>query len=421
MRTLDKKNVVIYSLPAFAFAGLGLTFYTYLPKYFSDEVGISGYVLGIIILLTRIFDAVIDPWIGKKSDSTKSNLGRRKFWIILGIIPLCIMTLILTHLSQFQFGNPEIFLFLYSVLFFFAFSLVSVPYESLGPELSDDYHGKTKIFTTRTMFFTLGTIVAGTLPIIIGGDADTKSISILGLIWAFFLLATTLPMIFLLKEPQQILNEAKTSITLSVFKNKKFVSLITAQAISGFGAALPAQLILFYGARVIGEDVASTALGIYLTLGLLFTPLWNSISRKLGKAEGWILALSINTGVFIGVFFLGQGDGNLFLILSAVSAIGLGGTLSLPYSIQADIVEDDFAYSGRRREGEFLGIWSITNKLSAALGAGIAFPVLQYFGYVSYGPLQFSTLFALSFLYAGVTCFANILSIFWILRLREKI
>jgi len=421
MRTLENKDVVIYSLPAFAFAGLGLTFYTYLPKYFSDEVGISGYVLGIIILTTRIFDAVIDPWIGKKSDTSQSKLGRRKIWILLGIIPLCLMTLVLTNLSRLHFGNSEILLFLYSVLFFFSFSMVSIPYESLGPELSDDHHGKTKIFTTRTMFFTLGTIVAGTLPILIGGDADTKSISLLGFIWSFFLLVTTLPMVFLLKEPHQTHTKEKSKITLSVFKNKKFVSLITAQAISGFGAALPAQLILFYGARVIGEDVASTALGIYLTLGLLFTPLWNSISRKLGKAPAWILALSINTGVFIGVFFLGQGDGNLFLILSAVSAIGLGGTLSLPYSIQADIVEDDFLHSGRRREGEFLGIWSITNKLSAALGAGIAFPVLQYFGYVSYGPLEVTAIFALSFLYAGVTCFANLLSIFWILRLREKI
>ena len=65
----------------------------------------------------------------------------------------------------------------------------------------------------------------------------------------------------------------------------------------------------------------------------------------------------------MGVFFLGPGDANLYGILVFVSGIGIGATLSLPSAIQADVIDYDELLTGQRREGQYVGLWSIAKKI----------------------------------------------------------
>ncbi|NIR14877.1 MAG: MFS transporter, partial [Desulfobacterales bacterium] len=64
-----------------------------------------------------------------------------------------------------------------------------------------------------------------------------------------------------------------------------------------------------------------------------------------------------------------------------ISGIGLGATLAIPSAMQADVIDYDELLSGARREGHYIGLWSITKKLAAALGVGIALPILGNVGY----------------------------------------
>ena len=65
----------------------------------------------------------------------------------------------------------------------------------------------------------------------------------------------------------------------------------------------------------------------------------------------------INTGAFMGVFFLGPGDAHLYGVLVFFSGIGLGATLAIPSAMQADVIDYDELLSGQRREGQYIGIW----------------------------------------------------------------
>jgi GPH family glycoside/pentoside/hexuronide:cation symporter len=67
-----------YGLPAFALAVVGIPVYVYIPKFYSDVVGIDIAVMGFILLAVRVFDAVSDPLIGVLSDHTRSRFGRRQ-------------------------------------------------------------------------------------------------------------------------------------------------------------------------------------------------------------------------------------------------------------------------------------------------------------------------------------------------------
>jgi Na+/melibiose symporter-like transporter len=57
---------------------------TYVPPLYASAFGFSLGTVGLIFLLARLWDAVIDPAIGLLSDRTRSRWGRRRPWIAAG-------------------------------------------------------------------------------------------------------------------------------------------------------------------------------------------------------------------------------------------------------------------------------------------------------------------------------------------------
>ena len=74
--------------PAFALALVGIPIYVYIPKFYTDVVGIQVGILGMLLLGVRVFDAVTDPVIGVVSDRTRTRYGRRRPYMALGSIVL---------------------------------------------------------------------------------------------------------------------------------------------------------------------------------------------------------------------------------------------------------------------------------------------------------------------------------------------
>ena len=150
---------------------------------------------------------------------------------------------------------------------------------------------------------------------------------------------------------------------------------------------------------------------IYFVTGVLFLPGWVGVSKKLGKKWTWIVSMGVNTGAFVGVFFLGPGDVWVYGILVFLSGIGLGATLAIPSAMQADVIDYDELLSGERREGHYIGLWSITKKLAAALGVGVALSILGSVGYTPNVEQSEEVLLTLRLLYALVPSVCNIVAL----------
>lgn len=414
------KLYLSYGLLSLPLALIGITFFVYLPKFYSDVVGLELAVISNIILLSRVWDALIDPVMGFVSDQTRSRFGRRQFWIALGLLPLAISFYFIVH-PEFAGSSMSMSAWYlgWTLLFFLFWTLVSVPYESLGPELSFQYDERTKLFTYREGFLVFGTLLSGVFPVALETFFPELSfqqrLSILSVVYSGILLFAGGLCFFQVQERKwSSKNISTTGIfrgALDVIKNKPFFVLLAAYTISALGGALPATLILFYVEHVLGSDQGSFFLVLYFFVGLLFLPIWVKLAARYEKKSVWLLSMAINTGAFAGVYFLGQGDLVLYGVLVAFSAIGYGATLAIPPSMQADVIDYDELRHGSRREGQHVGFWSISKKLSAALGAAIAFRVLDITGYVPSGEQNEETLFALRFLYAGLPCICNFVAI----------
>jgi GPH family glycoside/pentoside/hexuronide:cation symporter len=407
-----------YALPALPLALIGIPIYVYLPKFYTDTMGMGLSTVGMLLLGVRLFDALTDPVIGYLSDTTKSRLGRRRPYIAGGSVGLAISIIFLFNPPE--MNGPAMAIYFGGWLFalFFFWTLVTIPYESLGPELTSDYHQRTALFSLRDGFLILGTLLAAAAPIMIGqlfdltGQTMTESrrFAVMSLLFTPLVLAAAGICIWKIRETAS-LKSSENMGWASVFKNRPFIILITGYTISALGSSLPATLILFYVEYVLGAGNAEIFLLIYFLTGILFLPLWVKISQRTGKKKAWIMSMLLNTGAFSGVFFLGAGDETAYGWLVFLSGIGFGASLALPSAIQADVIDYDHLHTGQRREGRYLGIWSVAKKLSAALGIGIGLWVLGQSGYTANTPQGEDTLFMLRVLYALVPCLCNLVAI----------
>ncbi|PKL19513.1 MAG: MFS transporter [Spirochaetae bacterium HGW-Spirochaetae-5] len=407
-----------YALPAFSLAVIGIPVYVYMPKFYTDVIGLNIAYVGGVLLAARIFDAVTDPAIGLLSDRTVSRFGRRRPWIAIGSFFTAAAVILLFNPSV--TGNINLnYHFAVSVFMLFLFwTIVVVPYESLGPELTFNYNDRNSLFSFRDGFLIAGTLAAAASPAIVKGITGAASspederyvFFILSVIYAPLIIISCLWCITVLKEKNISEKREHLSIIKGLsytFKNRPFLILLAAYTISAIGNNLPATLILFYVQYVLHSPLADLFLLLYFITGILFLPLWIKAAERFGKKNAWLSAMAINTGAFTGVFLLGAGDTVMYGILVFLSGTGFGATLALPSSMQADIIDYDELMTGERREGQYVGIWSFAKKAAAAFGVGIGLTILGLSGYEPNIQQSESVTFTLRVLYALVPCLCN--------------
>lgn len=408
-----------YALPAAALAAVGIPIYVHLPKFYTDVVGVSVATVGAFILAARLFDAISDPAVGWLSDRLTTRHGRRRPFIALGAIPLALAFGLLfwppagmtTAAAAAWFGACLFATFLF-------WTLVTVPYEALGPELTTDYDERTTLLGTRDGFLLVGTLLAAAAPALIGqtlglgsdAAAERERFATLGLLYAPFLVLSCWWCVARLRE--RVLRPAPaTRTTGAMRRNRPFRILLLSYVIAAIGSNLPAALLLYYVEYVLRSPHADLFLVEYLLTGILALPLWVLLSHRTGKKRTWILSMLLNTGAFVGVFFLGPGDATIYGFLVFLSGLGLGATLALPSSLQADVIDYDELLTGQRREGRYIGVWAVARKAAAALGVGVALPLLGLAGYVPNAEQSPQVLLTLRILYALVPSVCNLVAI----------
>ena len=129
--------------------------------FFTTVARLSPALAGGVLLFGRVWDAINDPLIGWLSDRTVSPLGRRYPWMLGGVIPLAICSVLLWIVPPFptQMGVFAYYIVL-SIFAFAAFTAVQLPYTALAAELSDDYDERTDLIGMKSAFSIGASILA---------------------------------------------------------------------------------------------------------------------------------------------------------------------------------------------------------------------------------------------------------------------
>jgi GPH family glycoside/pentoside/hexuronide:cation symporter len=411
-----------YAAPAFALAVVGIPIYVYIPKFYTDVVGVHIAILGYLILGVRLFDAVTDPFVGFISDRTRTNFGRRRPYIVTGAFVLSLSILFLFNPPDRSPTFETVWFGVWIFCVFLFWTVVEVPYESLGPEMTFSYHERIALFAWRDGALIAGTLVAASSPALVSQFLDLSATAADERSKFFWISVMYAPMVVLFcwwcvasireKHPEsQPVRVGLGSGFRLVLRNRPFMILLISYTVAAFGSNLPATLILFYVEYVLHSKMADFFLALYFVTGILFLPGWVFLAKRTGKKAAWILSMAINTGAFVGVFFLGPGDALIYGILVFFSGIGFGATVAIPSAMQADVIDYDELMTGKRREGHYIGLWSITKKLAAALGVGLALPLLGAAGYEPAGHQSEQVIWTLRVLYALIPSLCNLLGL----------
>ena len=390
-----------YGLLGLPLAFVALPLYVILPNHYAREFGVPLAALGAVLLAARLFDAVIDPWIGRLND----RLFARSPASVLALGAGAALLLVAGFASLFfpMTRQPSALLAWAGaalVVTYAGYSALSVAHQSWGARLGGDELQRGRIVAWREGLGLAGVLLASVVSVAAGPLAATAVLMMaLGAGWLAWARSPRPP-------PQR--GMARFSIWLPL-ANPAFRHLLAVFLLNGIASAIPATLVLFYVQDRLQAPLAlqPAFLGSYFLCAALAMPLWLAAVRRIGLARSWLCGMALAIAVFIWAASLGAGDIASFLVVCCLSGAALGADLALPGALLAGLI----ARAGEqgRSEGAYFGWWNFATKLNLALAAGLALPLLALAGY-SPGVRDADALAALVIAYCLLPCVLKLLA-----------
>lgn len=362
-------------------AFVALPLYLQLPNHYARAFGVSLAALGLVLLAARVFDAVIDPWIGRWLDRLYARSPRRVLRV--GAWSAGVLALAFALMFAPPAGAPTLVLAWLCVTLlvaYGAYSVLSVAHQSWGAMLGGDALARSRIVAWREGFGLAGVLVAAVLPAWLGfGVTSVVLAALLAIGWMAWQ-GSQHP------QPQDCARTqtpAQPSAFASVrpFALPAFRWLVAVFALNGIASAIPATLVLFFIQDRLRAPAALEPLFllVYFLAAALALPLWLRVVARLGLARTWLVGMALAVAVFVWAWTLGQGEVAAFFLICALSGVALGADLSVPPAMLAGVI----GAAGHRGlgDGRYFGWWNFTAKLNLALAAGLALPLLGWAGY----------------------------------------
>ncbi|MBQ7670586.1 MAG: MFS transporter [Clostridia bacterium] len=402
MKRLTKKQMIIFAIGQLGWSMLSgiisawfVTFY--LPttadleaegaakatQFITPGLVIFGFltILGLITALSRIFDAVTDPWIASLSDRSRNPKGRRIPFMRRAAIPLSLVTVLLfcAPVSSIS-GWNVVWISVFIVLFYLFMTMYCTPYNALISEFGKTQDDRMFISTAISLTFFAGTLIAYT-PFVFAGMLKEA----VGYNWSYRICFIVLAVIacvcmliptFLLDEKEFV--DTKPSETnmfkslAATFKNHDFRVFVGSDIMYWIGLTLFQTGLPFFVKVSMDLDESNTMLfmGGMTVLSAVFYPFVSSLVRKFGKKKlviAGFIGLAIAYAIIFLIPFFGSGSMLPGILICVVAAFPMALLGIIPQSIVADVAEADGIVTGENREGMFFAARTFAMKWGQSL------------------------------------------------------
>jgi sugar (glycoside-pentoside-hexuronide) transporter len=375
------------------FYGLGTVgrdfYYTmvsmYLMFYLTDILELDAttmwYVTGAMIL-TRVFDAFNDPFMGVIVDNTRSRFGRFKPWIVIGMIFSCIFYIFLfVDYGVRGFSFALIFLIIY-ILWEIGYTANDIAYWSMIPSLSDDQKEREKAGSIARICANVGmfAMVVGIVPITNALGKATGSMQkgyfILALVAMGAFLFTQIITVIGVKEDRGIRSQtAKTTpkeMFRVIFQNDQLLWTTVAMTLFMVGYVTTTSFGQYYFKYYYGNEetyaVFALILGVSQIGALAIFPL---LRKYMKRQHIYTLSTILIVIGYILFFIAPPGKIAIIAVAGIFIFVGQGWIQVLMLMFIADCVEYGEWKLGRRNDSITLSLQPFINKLSAAIASGI--------------------------------------------------
>jgi len=376
--------------------------------FYTNIAFLPAAIIGTILFVTRIFDAILDVVIGLVVDRTNTRWGKARPYLLFGAIPFGL-------LSVFVFISPdasETVRLIWAGATYFLLGLVlsgiSIPTHAMLPMMARNLEDKLKLSASRSVGTSIGVIAvtASFLPAVkLFGSGDERQ--------GFLIMATIIGVLatsflFLMFATCRERFTIKSDLSQKVGKSlKSMVRNLAWLVVSGFaflnfirfGAIL--ALTPYFAINVLEKpwmiSILMPALSGTLLVSAFFAP---AILKRLEMRNGcsWSIACA---GVLYLLLPLVEESPWTFIGIYVASSMFVSVTLTGTFAMASDAVDFHQWRFGARQEGMLSAGLAFSVKAGMAFGAAIIAYALAFSDYdptnVSEGSKQ-----VISLLYYGI-------------------
>lgn len=378
-----------YALGSVATGAFGTVPGLLLLPYLTDRLGVAAAVAGLVALIPKAWDVVLNPIAGRISDNSTHADGKRRPFLLRAGVSLAALFALLFAGPSAPVGLATAWVVLAFLGCATAYAFFQVPYVAMPAEMTSDYGERTRLMTWRVAVLALAILVSGGLaPLIrdlLGDPWGYRGVGVfVGLLillgavgaWRGTAAAPHLPV----PAPAAGLLEQLRLVA----SRRAFRLLLGAYVAQALATGCMLAGVDYVARWVVGRDGAASVLFVcFVAPALVVAPVWQRVGERAGKKAGYIGASLVLLAGAIGIYLTGRAGLGPLAAAVAVVGVGYAGTQLFPLAMLPDVAAVDAATTGENRIGVFTGVWTGAETLGLALGPGLYAAVLALGGYVS--------------------------------------
>ena len=357
-----------------------------------DVVGLDPEKAALAIFIGKSWDYINDPIVGYFADRTRTRWGRRRPYLLFGFIPFGLSFALMWYRPPFE--SQWALMAYYAVAYLIydgLYTVVSMPYVALTPELTQDYDERTSLTSYRMAFSLLGGLIAFVVPLLLIGTlepSNTDKVLQMGMVFG---IASALPLLitfFGTRENAEYASQPEPGLReqfRAVRGNRPFwfaagIFLFTWTAVE----IIQNMLLLFLKYRMRLEAESDIVAGAVFITAIVVLPFWVWASQRTDKRAAYIYGMFFFIAVMVTLGFLSPSLGfNVVIALACFAGVGVSAVHVLTWAMIPDAVEVDELQSGARHEGMFYALVTLFRKVASSISIPMTALVLGWSGYVS--------------------------------------
>ena len=370
---------------------------TLLTLFYTDYAGISVEIVGLVTLLSRVFDGISDVIMGYIVSHTKSKWGQSRPWILWSSIPFSLSIVLLFTVPHTTSATAQfIYLFItYNFCTTICYTALNLPYGSLSAMMTRDSKERDMVSVFRMAMSPFGRILIGvcTMPMVKALGDDQRAFVITAAVWSAIALVLLL-WCFVKCEEKVVIpaREAKKekvkgagmATIKALVTNQYFWALTALWMLKNSSDSVVGVLLPYYCKYIMHNDtwVYSVLYFSEMISTVIVVMICPIFMRKYGK-RNCVLAGAVAAVAAQVFFIINPTSFAMALTSSIIRGIGAGPLCACMFGMLGDVVEFGQWKSHLRQESYIFAAGSVGSKIAPGLVTALITSLLKASGYIA--------------------------------------